>query len=774
MSFTRLAPSIKAIATLLTLFFLTACGGGGGSDEDNGGGGTDNPPPIDTEDPTPDANLAEQIHSLGIAGAQGFVVTGTDSDPSAASLPTGIEVNDNLLEPHTLYKITTDGRLERVPFMDDQGSEIERGAITPTGVREFGPDFVLMDILVRPTNSSAHDLVGLLVNKATGFAYLIPDGFLHHQDAYYGIESLENIHRRLRTDAQGNIYYLRYVAPASGNGGSLLVPSRVDISQLGQGDLSISTIQNIHDVNHFEVSSAGDFVVYQGYSPTTESTVAIAWDNLSQTPISLGSLLAELDTTGYESITLGAIFRGLDDRIYLDYSFVALVEDNYEYSRQYYRLARNPSGALALEDLGPFTGSITGSEQPESGYLIAEIPKDDGYLGTRHIVNGQLTYVATWSHNNRANNIITVDLEQRRTTQHHQVLGLFAHASANYVVSDRHIWLYGFAAGTEQTLIVRYNPTTYETAEINLGSGFELERLEALSSDRVLFEGLRYNPLSNVIALMDLEGNILEESVFEIANVPVLTLLAILPADFIRIDGNPQDWNTDLRVLSGSAGTRPEDSDLVHYSQTQGRGDYLGLVEFAGPINGDDHTRIRFDTHELIIYPGFIGVRATSDPEAELTSLYADSALAFGSALEFSIPASALGASLPDLLYVERYERVRYAAVANMTHDWQTEGEGEAQVATLTINLVLDSPIGDETITVRLSESARIELTRDNATLITNEISAIIDDLTLPETDEAGADVIISVSHESLTGDEEPEVLDPEGIEHEEQLDILQ
>jgi hypothetical protein len=380
-----------------------------------------------------------------------------------------------------------------------------------------------------------------------------------------------------------------------------------------------------------------------------------------------------------------------------------------------------------------------------------------------------------------AASITSIDLEHRQAIGHREVFNLFASNSAViYHVSDRYVWLSGLATGTENTLIVRYNPATYEHVEISLGAGFELARFEPVGNDRVLFEGVRYNPLGNVVAQMDLEGNVLEESVFDLADLPILTLLAILPADFIRIDGSPQDWSTDLRVLSGSADTGPEGSDLLHYSQTQGRGEYLGLVEFVGTISPAHNTRVRFDTHELIITPRSIGVRTTDDLEAELTGLSANSALAFGSALEFAIPSSALGTSLPDLQFVERFELVLHGAVAEANAEWVTLENDERE---LHLELTLGSALGDQEIEVILGEKTRVLITASTATLVQTGEANI--DLTgqveWPEVFGSDAEITVLI-HEDFfidlqdLSDEQsftPELANPDGVEREVSLDKL-
>src|SRR5690554_3971549 len=159
----------KCLLALILTVTLVACGGGGGSD--NSGGNppppTSNPPtdedPNDgNNDPSPPttAQIAAEIHRLDITGAQGFVVT-DQAEPNnapwtAASIPqlpsqkidfeiTATSTSGGM-EPGKLYKVTADGRLEEVPFENEQGEEVTRGQLTPKAVLEVGDDFLYVAV----------------------------------------------------------------------------------------------------------------------------------------------------------------------------------------------------------------------------------------------------------------------------------------------------------------------------------------------------------------------------------------------------------------------------------------------------------------------------------------------------------------------------------------------------------------------------------------------------------------------------------------------------
>lgn len=794
----NLTTIIKQTLMIFLILMLAACGGGGDSGDSGGDPGGSVQDPGHTDDPGDDLDpgddideqessedIARRIHSLGIGGAQGFVITGdggeVDSQSQKLAATDGTVASDEL-DGNTLYKVTQDGRLERVPFSEDDGSEMDRGTIRPTGVFEVGTDFVYVrvDIVTTHEWGDSTENFGLLVNKSTGLAFWAEDIFVWH------LEDTRPFTSQFRFDQQGNIFLRQEIFEDDFWGN---FPVKVDISNLGSGDLTATPLQTVHDMEGFELSDNGETLAYRGRNSNNDVVYAVYDSNEG----SIG-LIRNLD--GAPSAEPINLFLGLDGELYLSYRFYELDEETWEdeYDYPLYRLV-NDAGTVTAVEVGQLDGEFTSGADTFDHYgnnynevverlSISGAPagfSGPGWAGPngRMVINGRLMYF------NDA--LVEVDIPNRMIVEHDEVVSLFETGkSLEQYPTDRHLWLSGTADADGNSLIVRYNPVTQETTTLPFEENFELHKFEPLDAERVMFEGIRLADQAKVVGQMNITGEIIEQTTYA-TEMPVTVLRAILPTDFIRIDGSAQDWDTAFRVLSGLAGG-PDGDDLVYYSEASGRGEYFGLLEFEGSIESDhyethnsrgSYTRINFDTHAITMRGGAVEVTAGGGEPVD--ALAEGSSIATGQAMEFAIPESLLGdGAQPVLQSVERYMEVLYGAIAGWGEEWVEEDpedpENNAQL--LRVHLNLGSPLGEQMIDVMLTEGYRVEVTTDSVTLFDAEdVSTAIEGVEYPVDDVQGETVTFTI-HESAFVDpslvQVDQVLNMEGTWVEEQLDILQ
>ncbi|WP_157960354.1 hypothetical protein [Marinimicrobium alkaliphilum] len=789
---THRIPALPLILILAASVLFSACGGGDSGDDsptpdqDNGpdpGNGTGDESPIEVED------VARQIHSLGVSGAQGFVITGggdLNAEPPTRhleghteSMNTLPEVNSDLtplnehneLEADTLYKVTEDGRLERVPFNTESGEELERGSVQARNIVEIGPDFVYLALLIRVER--LHDAndpdsarwfeeeeVGVLVNKDTGLAYLAEEAFGPAHNMPWDDEQARHLNNSLRFDPQGNIFYAP--SPWAQNNQPLII----NVSNLGSGDLTAQALFSTHTVADFELSGDGSLMVFSGYSNQNNNQVYLAYDVDNDELMTLQSLT----DVGADNPPR-AILRDLDGQIYVVYS---IYTQGVGQSFPYFRITRSESGQVEAQEVGELTavfGSGTVNNNNILTYSYGFSGRGFGIHGTnihnpngRQVISGRLVYT------DLRGMVYDVDLANGVVTEHDQITSLFSDFN-DMVPTERHLWVEGTSKAGEP-LVVRLNPARPDDwVELTFDANFELANFEP-TGDRILFEGVRLSDQATVIGEMTVEGEQLNITVYEATEAPILTLRAITPADFVRVDGYPGDWQTDWRVLSSAAGTGPEGSDLMHYSELSGRGEYLGLIEFNGAIDNEHLTRVRFDTHEIIISPSGIGVRTSADNFGTDLTIAENARFALGQVLEFALDSSLLGESQPELQYVSRFAQEPFGAVELIE-------EIDGNDAALELAVTLGSRLGEEVIKIPLSESETLEIRWDEVALINQdgENARPDDTVSFPADDAPGALIAIEIEEAAFN---DPEALyenftatDPEGVFVEETLDTL-
>ncbi|WP_341936613.1 hypothetical protein [Marinimicrobium sp. C2-29] len=803
----------------LTLLFITlfslaaALTGCGGSSGDDGGSPTptsNNDDPADTDDENNDdpadaddqdtlMDLARQLHSMDVSGAQGFVITDRaddDADSTSVSDALGFRTTDQAngdanstdgqrqiqrlpiaadmeslssheenLEAATLYKVTSDGRLEPVSYNDSDGTELPRGNFEPAAILEIGPDFLYIAIELTqfhpddPNNPEGsgwteREMVGLLVNKSTGLAYLAGEVFGPAWDM--AINTSERgqgrFSNQVRTDPDGNLYFIKPYEDGL---------MRVDISNLGNGDLTAQNVINLpHNLIGFEMTGDGSFLVYRGNN-SNEDTVYMAHDLLNDESMTIRSIQGIYDDSEPK-----AAIRGLDGELYLVYERTIEGSGTFESEYELIQLTRDDTGALTGESQATLTGRFASGNEDQYDDILRNFTGNSFGLRVwshgRQVVSGRLMYFEAFP-----SAMYEVDIANRTVISHDSAYEPFGDSQLTgdipVIPTERYVWLSG-QADDGSPIIVRYNPANMESITFEFDQNFEVTNYDPMG-DRIVFEGLRYSDGATVVGEMTIEGETLNTQVYEASPVAILTLRAITPADLVRIDGNPRDWDTANRLLFGSEGSGPAGSDLLYYSELEGQSEYLGLVEFAGNINQEHHTRIVFDTHALTIDSEGVWVSSGSNQPR----LVDESRVGVGIALEFAVSDADFDGAASDLQAIERFERVRYGAVQ--------VNEKSGNENALELDVVFESALGDQTVTIPLSDTEQLEVTRDAVTLISGDQPPQTITVDFPAEDQAGESLSISVDATDLQDPNSVydviEADNPEGVVVEETLDSL-
>lgn len=654
----------RGLACALVVLALAACGGGGGGGSDSGDGSGSGGDGSTSLSPS---EAAEAIKRVDTSGAQGYVVTGGDDDTaSGAAVAEGVTHSDVVtaaetavdLEPDSIYKVTDDGRLVRAPVEDGSGDEVPRGTVRPFAVRNANDAFIIMVFEIPGLDAGDwcvaadgcnDNLVPYLVRKADGAAFDASPVYGNlsnalttptpNEEGSYRLGALPEV----QTDSSGNMFTWVPSVPWTGDSDYEPNVSRIDISDIDNGNVTASTLQDTDSIESFAVDGAGDYMLYEGGRLSDDVEVLrmvdVSSGVRSEVQPAIGSAVETAQVIGDHQgntyvIAHNTATNGGDD---------------------VYRISQNDAEEPVATDLGNLTAvSVCGCEFASDSWPLFI---DDGSDYERLIVNGREIVVDT-------NNGEAVELALDRTNSSGEPLPtLYYHDGVTEILSDirearisgRYIWFFGTEGATGLDAIVRYEPLSEATKTFNdftdpdTGSTLEINSFEVLSIDRVFFEGLRVVDGAQVIGEIAGDGTVTITDTVAADEPEVFTLAPISPADFVVIDGAVRDWALDMRVTDDDSGDAGDGDDLAFYSQQTGNEDYLGLVEFDGAIGLDNRTRVRINgTHGLridddastIVPIDGADAYVTGEPQT-LTDVGGESAI--GEAVEFRVPQAALG-----------------------------------------------------------------------------------------------------------------------------------
>lgn len=669
----------RCVCLLAGSVLLTGCLGGS-----SGGGGGGSGGPSSQE-------LADAIHEVDIAGAQGLAVTGPSGEASTASQPT--KADSDTLEAHSLYKVTADGRLERVAITDEAGEEAPRGTIRPVGVFDLSQNFAGLVFWVPGyASDEGHQLFvnqadfrTYLVDKASNRAYDASDILPAHiiDPAGDGEEgNADNpptpiVSMRLmavREAADGMLYVSAPTVEAldsqAHDTSRETLLTRTDVTDLGDEALqAVELPTGPEAAGRFEVHRDGDFLEYTSgdhvdgwlrriVNLTDEGDTLMVvnqipgetWDD-GTTPVEPETWTVRDRDGGLHVVARTSADYGDRDPMFRLYELESITNGQLNYGEPVEMPVVDAATGEVIH-----AGGVFWRHMNTTGLIPYE-----GHPITRHEVGGRLLYVDFPVQQNTLS-IAEVNFQDERMVDHTDLVTgpLGGDVPSQLEVSEHYIWLLGSSDGTStDDTIIRHDPAAQRIDVVEVDSTLELQRFEVMGADTVMFEAFRTSDASYVRGRISAaSGEVEVTDVISEFEPRIFALNPVRPADFIVIDGDPQEWPLDTRVFNGEAGTGPVGDDLLHYSEQTGNGRYYGLVEFDGAIDPDNwtvvnlagtyHVEMNADEAWLVINDG-------SD-ELEFVEIGARHAL--GETVEFFVPLEAIEpiADAPGANSVKRFD----------------------------------------------------------------------------------------------------------------------
>ncbi len=684
----------KVLGIVFIIIFavtLSSCGAGGG-------GGNE----AKTFD-----DLAAMVKKMDVSGAQGFVLTGSSGAAAKASsrmAKTALtKAADNVitLEENSIYKVTDDGRLERVPVTDEMGSEVPRGTVQPFDIRDLDGLYVIFWFKI----GGEWEPVPYLVHKPTGLAYRASDVI----PAHYLNENTVRKEFHYERDASGNLYF-------DNNNSYFSRVMMVDGSGIGSGALTARKLEIPEwDISSWAVDANDSFLVYTGKSAD-------------------GSAVCRF--LDIRSGVLTNMFS-IDTNILCDYW--GLGPDGKVYGRnkqgEAIRIERGADNKPLVYTIGYFLWTWASDGRSMKSSLPGF------YTDERHIIGGKEFFFHNGSGERYA---IEIDLDQAKIVEHdlpRKELSLIKKSD----ISGNFIFYVGTSSTTSSDVILRYDPISMTATTFDPGADYDmnLDRVKVLGPDTIWFEALRLSDQAKVIGKMASDGTVTILDVVVATEPQIIIMEAIHPTDFLTINGDVQEWSLDKRIQQDIASDAVQGDDLRYYSEQKSKTNYFGLVEFEeNKVSSDSITRITIDD----MYQIRIGSSSSefrnllTDTSSMLRNIGGISAI--GTAVEFSVPLNALtGATLKDIK-VARVKEDIFGDVSTITPvkngtDW-------------TLTLGMATPLGDATVEIELVGSYVLRFDKTVAMIddgITqNDLTTLGGSIVYPASDGGDITVVIPVA----------------------------
>jgi len=614
---------LNVLGQLFTIVLLVLLAGGCSSDESS----SDKDASLDSGA----VNYADKVHFLDLSGAQGLYITGeTSNSGSASALRSQAYSADSIqkaasavdLEPNSIYKITADGRLERVAIEDENGDELSRGSVKPALIRDLNSLYLIMWL---ETNSDAEhqSAIPFLIHKGTGFAYNASEiiySATKNSDGIY-----ESFHDNIQWDENNNFYVQR--PKINSDDINFEAIYKIDTSTLGSGSLTVTEIPSAYSFHNssWMVDPKGAFIVFGGGMDSLEAIDAPV-RYLSITTGAIHNINEDIPLTFEPNWILG-----LDDKVYTYVTDNCLDPQMNECTTWYSIEADN-------NDLPLITEVAKSNDQPMHWALHPE---------TRFVIGGKLVYITG---ENTSFGIEEIDPITGSIIHHFDNFStVFAFDGVKkYVLSNSDIYIFGTLSNTAANGFYKYNVATHTGTTIAVESGYDVQSFTVLADGRFLVEGIRLNDQAYFYGEVGTDGSVTVLSTVAIGAPTVLTMEAIQPADFMMIDGSAADWSIDLRVLSDASGDgSAADGDLLYYSQTTTDTQYFGMIEHGTDLNRSYYVRVEFESGEMLQFED----DNVTLPSGTLTE--AGGIFARGSVIEFSMPKATV--TTPNVVAVELF-----------------------------------------------------------------------------------------------------------------------
>ena len=576
-------------------------------------------------------DYASKVHSLDLSGAQGLYITG-DSASSGAASPLRSEeysadtiqkaANAVDLDPNSVYKITADGRLERVAIEDENGEELPRASVKPVKIQDLNSLYLVIWLKIEGDGSGG---IPYLVHKSSGFAYNASKVIWNASKTVQpdGTEVYEIYDQNIQFDRANNFYLKRTkIGSDDMNFESIY---KIDTSTLGSSSLTVTEIPSAYSFQNTSwiVDDSGEFIVFGGGSATIgDSPVRY----LSITTGAIHNINEEIDGT-FDPYWI----KGLDGKIYTSVINDMVCDDTVDQCVTWYRIEADTNHLPVITEVAK------SNDVPMHWALGAN---------RRHVIGGKLLYITD---DTSSFGIEEVDPVAGTVFHHYASFSDVFTSVEKYVVSGSDIYIFGRLSSTTANGFYKYNVLTRTGQAITVESGYDAHKFTVLADGSFLVEGIRLSDQAYFYGQLATDGKVTETSTVALGTPTVLVMEAIKPADFMMIDGNPSDWPTSLRVLNDISGDSTKtDGDLLYYSQTTTSTQYFGMIEHGEDFNRSYYLRVTFESGEQL---QFQEDNATILPDNTLTE--AGGIVSRGSVVEFSMPIDTV--STPNVLSVKLF-----------------------------------------------------------------------------------------------------------------------
>ena len=453
---------------LSSLLILASCGGGGGGgdgDDDYYYGG--------------EMNSIDQMVAMNIDDAQSLFINTASGNASSSSKSTAKAPGINN-DAGQLFKITTDGKVEKVEYYDKDKKKINTGYVEydewgnimysngqpyyPVLIKNINNNYVIIGFSWEPIREGYQPQVqyAYVVRKSDGAVYKLVD--------------IPSSSSDIHSDNFNNIYYVAY--PWSSNGpGPVVVRNRIVRVNLSLMASEYLTPQK-EDVYNFEVDNSGN-IIYQGFSSTGISVFKLRKRT--------GAIIDLDQESGGSSYPF---WKGIDGNLYF-YSYYYMTE--YPYTTTYSIKTIDPVDC-SISTYGTFLAMCNVGSNWFNKYVVSKNGTTYMYLvdGNNYVVGGGIDEVYNSSNISPAPKAVAIG-------------GLTINIKTAVAASDEYLYFAGKA--NSGYFLIRVIPggtsLAYETI---LDNDFEVYSFTVSEEDGITFNALRKSDGREIIGKVATSG----------------------------------------------------------------------------------------------------------------------------------------------------------------------------------------------------------------------------------------------------------------------------
>jgi hypothetical protein len=638
----------KSLLSLAIIGSLSACGGGS---SDSGSSPT---PPVVT--PPIDDTVA--IHSVDLTDVQGVFMTGDapsqakaskTSSRSSSISTTSVIASTAVYDTNTAYKILKDGTIEPITVTDSNGDENERGSISIVHIDEITANYKIVYFHVE--NPNVPDAIPYLLHNESNRLFSLVDAL--------GERNIDAIFGR---DDGFEAKYLK-VAATEGKDGQLFLDDddTVHVISKPSADADTITATEIKDiVGDWTITQDGKFILYAAnndYNTESDDIFAVSIENQSR--YDMNSLMGEQLNTGRVMLS-DKVINSFDGNTYL-YDF------NVEGACTAYQIETGDDGLPSVKAKVEFTN--VSAVDFAGTTCINDLPLEQVTVnGVVYYVDSKFnlldidwnkktfTNVTKYNHNDFAGGQYNIPAELANektyvigvpdslTTSGDYIYrsGEFAESSNSYEVLDDGMVAMDYFA-SDDVVMERINVKTGDTKVFfSQDSDYVLETVDAMADGSVYVTGKQLTTGVSFVGTLNESGFVsVTSSSGSYALPEIIIMQPINTTDFLAVDGNPRDWNTDLRTLTDAVNDQTKgDLDLTFYSEDSGNGFYYGLVEHTGEVNDDTKIELTLSNGDTLVSHNDTFIHY-DDAQQVITS--SNPAFAQGLNFEFKLSLTSIG-----------------------------------------------------------------------------------------------------------------------------------